>query len=90
MTKQRVIRSIVRMFPYRQFVLVGDSGEKDPEIYGAVARQFPRQIKRINIRLVEGRATQPERFRRAFRDVNPSIYRIFDHPEQLLRHPLID
>ncbi len=89
-TKRRVIRSIVRMFPYRQFVLVGDAGEKDPEIYGAIARQFPRQIKRIHIRLVEGRAAQPERFRRAFRDLNPAVYRIFDHPEQLLQSPLID
>ena len=29
--KRKVIRSILRMFPDRRFVLVGDSGEKDPE-----------------------------------------------------------
>ena len=28
----------------RKFVLVGDSSEKDPEIYGAVAREYPEQI----------------------------------------------
>jgi phosphatidate phosphatase APP1 len=89
-TKRRIIRSIVRMFPFRQFVLVGDSGEKDPEIYGSIARQFPRQVKRINIRLVEGRKARPERFRRAFRDLDASRYRIFDHPDQLLGHPLIE
>jgi phosphatidate phosphatase APP1 len=87
-TKRRVIRSIVRMFPYRQFVLVGDAGEKDPEIYGAIARQFPRQIKRIHIRLLEGQLEQSKRFRKAFRDLDPSCCRVFDHPDQLLGQPL--
>jgi hypothetical protein len=89
-SKRRAIRAIVRLFPYREFVLVGDAGEKDPEIYGAIARQFPRQIKRINIRLLEGQPGQGRRFRKAFRDLDPSRCQVFDHPDQLLERPLLD
>jgi phosphatidate phosphatase APP1 len=64
-------------------VLVGDSGEKDPEIYGSIARQFPRQIQRINIRLVQGRPLSDERLRRAFRELDGSVYRLFSSPDEL-------
>jgi hypothetical protein len=82
--KRRVIRSIVETFPGRRFVLVGDSGEKDPEIYGSIARQFPEQIKQINIRLVQGRPLPIERLRRAFRELDPSVYRLFSDADELL------
>jgi phosphatidate phosphatase APP1 len=81
--KRRVIRSIVQTFPRREFVLVGDSGEKDPEIYGAIARQFPDQVKRIKIRVIRERPMSSERISRAFRDVNPSVYQMFADPEEL-------
>lgn len=35
--KLGIIEPFIKQFPKRKFVLVGDSGEKDPEIYGAVA-----------------------------------------------------
>jgi phosphatidate phosphatase APP1 len=65
--KRRVIRSIIRSFPRRQFVLVGDSGERDPEVYGSLGREFPGQIQRILIRHVRGRAWTQDRCERAFR-----------------------
>lgn len=48
--KPAVVEPILRQFPQRSFILVGDSGERDPEIYGALARQFPAQAQRIFIR----------------------------------------
>jgi phosphatidate phosphatase APP1 len=45
-------------FPKRRFVLVGDSGERDPEVYAAVARGRPEQVSSVLIRQVhEGMAT---------------------------------
>ena len=55
-SKRRSIERILQDFPERQFVLIGDSGEKDPEIYAAVARRFPNQVTTIAIREVAGRA----------------------------------
>jgi phosphatidate phosphatase APP1 len=65
--KRRVIQSIIRSFPGRYFVLVGDSGERDPEVYGSLARKFPAQVQRILIRRVAGRPWSTDRCERAFR-----------------------
>ena len=55
-SKRRVIEQIMADFPGRRFLLVGDSGERDPEVYAAVARKRPAQVAGIAIRLVESRA----------------------------------
>jgi hypothetical protein len=44
------IEAILRRYPGRRFLLVGDSGERDPEIYGEIARRFPGQVRHIFIR----------------------------------------
>jgi len=36
--KPTVIEPLMKQFPNRRFVFVGDSGERDPEIYGKLAR----------------------------------------------------
>lgn len=81
--KYTIIKSIFRMFPKRRFILVGDSGEKDPEIYGKVARKFPHQIERILIRRVEGRAWTRERVAKAFRKVPRELWQAFRVPTQI-------
>lgn len=43
------IHRILTDFPKRKFILSGDSGEKDPEVYTEIARRFPNQIARIYI-----------------------------------------
>ena len=55
-SKRRVIEQIMADFPGRRFLLVGDSGERDPEVYAAVARRRPAQVAGIAIRLVESKA----------------------------------
>ncbi len=67
--KVSAITQLFEEFPRRQFVLVGDSGERDPEVYGDVARQFPERTKDIIIRRVEGAKNDLERFERAFEGV---------------------
>ncbi|HSM92360.1 MAG TPA: phosphatase domain-containing protein [Anaeromyxobacteraceae bacterium] len=47
--KEPVLRRLVERFP-QPLVLVGDSGERDPEIYGALAREHPGRVLRIYIR----------------------------------------
>jgi phosphatidate phosphatase APP1 len=47
--KEPVLRRLAARFPH-PLVLVGDSGEHDPEIYAALAREHPGRVKRIYIR----------------------------------------
>lgn len=52
--KVRQITNLMLCSPRRKFILIGDSGEKDPEAYRAIQRLFPQQVKRIIIRDVLG------------------------------------
>ncbi len=40
-TKPPVIEELLQAYPARRFVLVGDSGERDPEVYALIARKYP-------------------------------------------------
>ena len=56
------ITLIMERFPRRQFILVGDSGEKDPEVYRAIQNKFSEQIVEIWIRdIVNDREKNPDR-----------------------------
>jgi phosphatidate phosphatase APP1 len=88
-SKRRVIGTIVRMFSRRSFVLVGDSGERDIEIYGSIARRFPSQIVSILIRRVEGRAITSQRLARAFRNIPTTKWRFFSDASELMDHAII-
>ena len=48
--KHTVIERIFTAYPRLRFVLVGDSGEHDPEIYAEVAQRFPGRVLGIYIR----------------------------------------
>ena len=81
--KSAAIERILADFPRRRFILVGDSGEQDPEIYGAAARKHPEQVIRILIRNVDGSGQEDARFKAAFDAVGRDGWRIFSDPEQL-------
>jgi hypothetical protein len=56
------ISAIISDFPKREFILVGDSGERDPEVYREIAEHYPGQIKEIIIRdVINDRQMNPER-----------------------------
>lgn len=48
--KKNTLERIVKDFPSRQFILIGDSGEADLEAYVRLALEFPEQILAIYIR----------------------------------------
>ena len=48
--KLREITRLMARYPGRRFVLVGDTGESDPEVYGELARAHPAQVAAIAIR----------------------------------------
>lgn len=83
-TKPKVIEEILETYPQRQFVLVGDSGEHDPEVYALIARKYPSQVLRIFIRNVTGETPDNERFRQVFEGLDEDLWRLFDDPAMMM------
>jgi phosphatidate phosphatase APP1 len=78
------IQTYLRRYPNRTFVLIADSGESNPDIYGKVARQHPGQVRAIFIRRVRGgRSSDRERFREASDRVPEQKGMVFDGPGEL-------
>lgn len=48
--KRSAIQKLIRNLPGRRYILIGDSSEKDPEIYCKIARKFPGNIVGLFIR----------------------------------------
>ena len=85
-SKRRIIEHIVADFPQRKFLLVGDSGERDPEVYAEVARRHPDRVLGIAIRHVEGKLSRDKlqsRLDRLARRVPSGRWHVFTDPAEL-------
>lgn len=51
--KRRSIERILAQFPWRRFVLIGDSGEGDAALYVDIYRRFPGRVVKVIIREVD-------------------------------------
>jgi len=81
--KATVVRWILRSFPNRRFLLIGDSGQHDPEVYGAVARKHGDQVAGILIREVAGGSMSEIRQEKAFVGIEQDRWSIFRDPAEL-------
>jgi phosphatidate phosphatase APP1 len=81
--KRAAIEPILAAFPHRRFVLIGDSGEQDPEIYGHLSREFSDQIIGIFIRAIRGETRDSERIQAAFAGTNPDLWSLYTEPTQI-------
>ena len=48
--KLAMIRKVLDVNPHLSFVLIGDSGQQDPEIYAQVVRENPSRVRAVYIR----------------------------------------
>jgi len=64
-----VIREIFDTYPELPFLLVGDSGQEDPEIYAELVRERPGRVKAVYIRNVSANPERSERIRALAREV---------------------
>ncbi|MDM0108197.1 App1 family protein [Variovorax sp. J22R24] len=74
--KLAVIERLLADFPQRGFLLVGDSGEADPEIYGEIARAHPGQIRGIVIRDATREPRESTRYAKAFEGVDERLWHV--------------
>lgn len=63
------IERILAMFPRLPFVLIGDSGEQDPEIYSQVVKIHPQRIRTIYIRSIDPDPSRIEAIERLVEEV---------------------
>jgi hypothetical protein len=74
--KLGVIERLLAEFPQRRFVLVGDSGEADPEIYAQTFRSHSDRIDAVVIRDVTGEDRLSDRYRATFDGIAPVHWHI--------------
>ncbi|HUY32231.1 MAG TPA: App1 family protein [Pirellulales bacterium] len=86
--KRPAIDALLAEFPLRRFIMVGDSGQRDPEMYAELYRRHPRQIARIYIRNVTRERRDGPRFLEAFAEVPPEIWRVFERAIEIERDEL--
>ena len=78
--KLPAISKILALHPKRSFVLVGDSGEADPEIYGEIARRHPGRIRKIHIRKAPMADESAARYEKAFHGLPRTLWSVFSEP----------
>jgi phosphatidate phosphatase APP1 len=87
-SKLPAISGLVERYPHRQFILVGDSGEKDPEVYAAIYRQYKNRIRHIFIRNVTAENAQARRYQDAFAGIADDKWTVFEDAGELQRYRL--
>lgn len=67
--KRDLIRTMLSLYDGMPFVLIGDSGQHDPEIYAEIVREFPGRVQAIYIRNVSRKAARDDEIRALARRV---------------------
>ena len=70
--KGTVIREILETYREMPFLLIGDSGQEDPEIYTELVREHPGRIRAVYIRNVTPQIERTERIQALAREVAES------------------
>ncbi|KAJ3345341.1 hypothetical protein HDU83_004212 [Entophlyctis luteolus] len=81
--KDGIISDLFSRFPARKFILIGDSGEKDAEVYARVMKEYPGRVAMILIRDVSDGA-DAEKLRivgEALKDVPDKCKMVFRDPK---------
>lgn len=74
--KLSTLQTLLEILPDKDFTLVGDNTQQDPQIYLEIARKFPAQIRNVIIRNVKkGKESEPiKNMREELEHLNISMY----------------
>ncbi len=80
--KKPLIEQLLQRYPQRQFILVGDAGEQDPEIFADIARSYPQQVTHIYIRDLNAEK-HADRYQTSFQSIPKPQWTLFQAGSQL-------
>ncbi len=85
--KLRILSHLLEVYPDHPFLLIGDSGQKDPEIYHELVTKYPGRICGIVIRnvsqLIPARLEEVARFGREIEEMETPFRLVADSTEGL-------
>ena len=87
-SKAGTIVTMIKRMPQRTFLLIGDSGERDPEIYAKIAKRFPRQVREVWIRDIAGNPMTDIRREQLASWMRGIPLRVFSDPTELVANGL--
>jgi phosphatidate phosphatase APP1 len=58
--KLRTIREIISLYSHLPYILIGDSGQEDPEIYTEIASEYPHRVLAVYVRNVSRDLARPK------------------------------
>jgi len=77
--------NIFKMYPKLSFILIGDSGEKDGEIYKEIANQFPGRVLAIYLRSINN-AKKLELVEKMMHGYNQTPYLLVKDSQEAIVH----
>jgi phosphatidate phosphatase APP1 len=80
--KTETIAPIIEEWKKVKFILVGDSGEKDPEAYAKLAVKYPERITKIYIRNAY-EENLDSRIKSVFQNIPDEKYQFFKNPDEI-------
>ena len=83
--KEHEIGNILNTYPKMNFILIGDSGEKDADIYLKIAKDYPGRIRAIYLRSVR-RRSRMDRVRKLTEQVTDVPILVVDRSEEVAQH----
>jgi phosphatidate phosphatase APP1 len=83
--KEHEIKNIIKTYPNMEFVLIGDAGEHDIDIYLDIVKHFPDRIKAIYIRTVNHKKRML-RIQRLIKDYTNVPVLLFQESNEVLEH----
>jgi phosphatidate phosphatase APP1 len=81
--KTVAIQTLLDAFPGRRFILAGDSGETDPEVYTSLARIYKKQVIAVCIRDIGNLTGDPRRCEKLRAGIAPEKLHIFMDAKEL-------
>jgi len=75
--KKPLVEQLLKTYPGRRFILIGDGGEEDPEIFASFAKSNPDQVLRVLIRDEAPDAAESERYQKLFEGIPKGRWSIF-------------
>lgn len=83
--KHTEILNIMKTYPNLKFILIGDSGEHDADIYMDVASEFPSQVAAIYLRSVRHKKKM-QRMKTLFKDYNQIPVLLVNSSDEAIEH----